>query len=96
MHDYLVRALGSFTTRQTPEAAMAVGLPAADLISVLRAPEVEAAVQNDIDAGRQLGIRSLPTIIINRRQVPRWKVGDTPRLDLFVDAVLSGAVDNRR
>ena len=63
---------------------MSIGLPTADLVVLMRTPEVEQSLQDDIEAGRSLGINSIPYIVINGKWVPRWKLEDQPRLDLIL------------
>ena len=87
MHEYLMQGRGAFVPSLTPDAAMAGGLPTADLVLLMKAPEVEDAVRDDVEAGKKLGLRGIPVIVINGRKVPRWKLDDEPRLDLFFAAL---------
>ncbi len=57
-------------------AASAAGLDAEALLAEMNAPEVRRAVVKDARAGRRLGATSVPTIFINGRKVPRWKLDD--------------------
>lgn len=74
-------------------AAQALGLSADELVARMGASDVAAAIADDVASGKQFpslrigmpaGIHSIPTIFVNGRLAPRWKLGDRPILDLIV------------
>lgn len=73
-------------------AAAQMGLDGDALLKRMNADEVTKAIQDDISAGQKLpslrigmpmGITSIPTIFVNGKHVPRWKLEERPVLDLI-------------
>jgi len=55
-------------------AAAAVALDADALARQAESPEAAAAVRGDAELGRRLGVRGIPTVFVNGRRVPRWRL----------------------
>jgi len=64
-------------------AAAEMGLDADKLLAAMGQPDVNAAITEDVDAGKKLpvlrygtppGIHGIPSIFINDRYVPRWQL----------------------
>ncbi|RKY19986.1 MAG: hypothetical protein DRQ55_09110 [Planctomycetota bacterium] len=80
LHDWLMdqpTGAGSVapTLSALLEAARQLGLDGEALAVALDGPLALAALRDDCDAGRQLGIHSLPALFIDGRRAPRWKEG---------------------
>ena len=72
-----------------------IGLDADAFFAALAAPEVQANIADDLTAGTKLpvlrygmppGLNSIPSIFINGRYVPRWRLGEQAVLDKILDA----------
>lgn len=80
LHDWLMRQpTGAGSAAPTLPAILAaareLGLDVEALASALDGPLPEAALRDDCDAGRQLGLPSVPALYLDGRLVPRWKEG---------------------
>lgn len=73
MHAWLM----SHQTTQTDAALAAAevehGLSSDSLLQAAAAPDVRDAIRAQIDAGKQLGLTSIPWIFVNGRLVPVWE-----------------------
>lgn len=79
-------------------AAPELGFEADTLLAAMERDEVQAHIAEDVQAARQLpsllygtppGLHGVPTIFINERYVPRWRLGD----QVVLDAILQAATD---
>ena len=86
MHRWMFAHQGTFDTAAIQAAATGAGLDAEALWAEAQTPEVHRAVIDDARAGRRLGATSVPTIFINGRKVPRWKLDDRNILRRIVAA----------
>ncbi|MFO0840739.1 MAG: thioredoxin domain-containing protein [Phycisphaerae bacterium] len=73
LHDWLMR-----NSDKLDEQTLAAALPTLDLdpAVILAAPDskARAALDDDVAAGRALGINVIPAIYVDSRQVPRWSL----------------------
>jgi len=84
--DWLTANGLQYTDDALRQALSAMGLDAARVFAEMDSPEVSSAVQEDIAAAKQVGVRGVPHIIVDGRQVPRWKLAGQPVLELIIDA----------
>ncbi len=66
-------------------AARSQGLDPQRLLAAMERPEVAAAIEEDSRAGQQMGLTSIPLLLVNRRVVPRWEREGVSVLDRIVD-----------
>ena len=78
----LSRIDASLTVDDLRAAAAVAGLDAAALAEALDDPEIDAAIREDCLAGRSLGLRSVPSVWINGRTLPRISIGGEFKLPL--------------
>lgn len=74
MHVWLLENQERFNDAALREAADEMGIDAAALLAEMAKPETQAAVVEDAKRGRRLGATKVPTVFINGRMVPRWKL----------------------
>ena len=86
----LSRIDASLTVDDLRAAAAESGVDAAALAEALDDPEVDAAIREDCLAGRGLGLRSVPSVWINGRTVPRISIGDEFKLSLVREHLKGG------
>ena len=48
-------------------------------------PEVAAAIAEDAQAGKRLGLRSIPMVFVNGKFVPRWQLDGRSMLGEIVE-----------
>jgi hypothetical protein len=81
--------------------AILIGLDADAFMSAMGSPEVQANIADDLVAGTKLpslrygmppGLNSIPSIFINGRYVPRWRLGEQAVLDKILDAAAADIV----
>jgi protein-disulfide isomerase/uncharacterized membrane protein len=62
------------------EAAGTIGVDAPVLLARMAAPETAAAIAEDGNAAKQLGVTGIPFIFVNDRFLPRWRLEGEPIL----------------
>jgi protein-disulfide isomerase/uncharacterized membrane protein len=72
LHAWLMGHPGPATDEALRAAAAEAGLDANALLAKIDDPQVTQAVNEDVQAGKSAGIRSIPTVLVNERLVPRW------------------------
>lgn len=85
VHDWLGANLTKYTDQELAAAAPSFGLDGAALLAAMGSPEVQAAIQEDIRLGEPYIMQGLPTVYVNGRWVPRWKLDDEPVLKAILD-----------
>jgi protein-disulfide isomerase len=99
MHVWLMAHEDEFSDQTLTAAATEIGLAADALFSTLASDEVQAAIAEDVEAGKQLptlrwgappGVHAIPTIFINSRYVPRFQLEEKSVLDVILDAAAEG------
>lgn len=76
VHGHLMAHQDALNLATIREAAGIAGVNADDLVDAMEQPFVAEAIRNDAQMAMTMGVRSLPTIFINGRQVPRWKLNN--------------------
>jgi protein-disulfide isomerase len=66
-HDELYKNYSRLSEEKIQEIAQQVGLDTAKLDQDMKAPEINAIVENDLREGKNAGVRGIPTIFINGR-----------------------------
>ena len=87
MHRWLWPNHKRFSEDTFGKVARGLGLDSEQYLAAFGAPEVEAALQEDIAGGIELNIRSIPTIYVNGRKLPRWTLKGEPYLDILLDQI---------
>jgi len=92
MHNWLLahqqQTLSDDLIRQ---AAGEIGLDPAAVVAAMNSPEVIAAVGQDISGGAGMVINGqIPTLYINGKWVPRWKLEGANILERLIEAAASG------
>lgn len=87
MHEWLMKNQSNFNDEALRAASPQLGLDPEALLNAMKSPQVQAALAQDITSGKALIVQGVPTIYVNGRWVPRWKLGDIPVLELIFDEV---------
>jgi protein-disulfide isomerase len=66
-HDELYKNYSRLSEEKIQEIAQQLGLDTAKLDRDMKAPEINAIVENDLREGKNAGVRGIPTIFINGR-----------------------------
>jgi protein-disulfide isomerase/uncharacterized membrane protein len=91
MHEWVADHVDDFSVASLRAAATEMGLDPDALVAKMESPEVEAALQEDIRAGKLTGLRSVPWFMIEGRWVPRWlKQGDS-----IIDEIVAAVADDK-
>ncbi len=90
LHQWLFAHVEDDLEQMWPRAAAASGLDPQALLALMETDELQAAVLADARRGQRLGARSVPTIYINGRKVPRWNLEKQSILPLIVEAAAAG------
>ena len=68
-HHELYQNYNQITEEKIREIAQQVGLDTVKFNQDMKAPEIEAIVESDLREGQNAGVRGIPTIFINGRQL---------------------------
>lgn len=75
MHEWLIRNKDAVSNETVQQTASAIGLDAAAFAGALASPQTQAAIAADATAMRNMLFKSgIPTIRINDKVIPRWKL----------------------
>lgn len=89
MHDWLLANQKAFSEQAIVAAAVALGAEhgydEAKFREAYRGKAAQAALDQDVRGSQRIGIRSIPTMTLNGRKIPRWLVGETVVLDKIID-----------
>jgi protein-disulfide isomerase len=94
MHVWLFENLDRVSEETLREGAAEIGIDPGDLIYQMGSRPAGDAIAADAQAGKRLGLRSVPFIFINGKQVPRWRKEGT--LDAMVEAASRGQSSTSR
>jgi protein-disulfide isomerase len=82
---WLVQNRDRFSDAALVALATDIQLDAAALQRAVDEPAGAAAIAEDVAAGKRLGVRSSPSVYVNHRLMPRWKLGDQPLVERIID-----------
>lgn len=89
MHDWLLSNQTGLNEQAIVAAGVALGAEhgydEAKFMEAYRGKPAQAAIDQDVRGSQRIGIRSIPTMTLNGRKVPRWLVGETIVLDKIID-----------
>lgn len=89
MHDWLLSHQKELNEQGIVAAAVALGAEhgydEAKFMEAYRGKAAQAALDQDVRGSQRIGIRSIPTMTLNGRKIPRWLVGETVVLDKIID-----------
>ena len=79
MHDWLLNNQSQLRDDALRTAAPSMGFDPDKLLAAMKSPEVLRAVSEDIAVGHSMIVQGIPTIYVNGKWVPRWRLknGDT-------------------
>ena len=94
MHDWLMDHQKEFNDPALRQAATKMGFDPAALFKTMEAPEIAAAITEDCKAARpskeakfsRLFRNGIPTIYLNGKVIPRWRLGEEVILEQILDA----------
>ena len=69
LHDQLYENYNRLSDQKIREIAQQVGLDMEKFDKDMKAPELKAIVERDFQAGARVGVRGIPTIFVNGRQL---------------------------
>ena len=69
LHDQLYENYNRLSDQKIKEIAQQVGLDMEKFDKDIRAPELKAIVERDFQEGARVGVRGIPTIFVNGRQL---------------------------
>jgi len=96
MHDWLMDNPSDFNDDNLRRTAVALGLDADALFTAMASPEVKAAIEEDGRAGKSLLYRGgIPTIYVNGKVIPRWRLEGCDVLGMILDEAYRGGPAER-
>ena len=91
MHKWLWPNHQRFDMDNFKKVSRGLGLEPEAFADAMAAAEVEAALQEDVQASWDLKIRSIPAIYINGKHLPRWSLQGEEKLTAILDGILGAA-----
>ncbi|MBX3358898.1 MAG: thioredoxin domain-containing protein [Phycisphaeraceae bacterium] len=85
MHAWLQKNAQGLSDASIRQAATSMGLDANALLDRMNSPSVAAAIQADVHAAARAGVNGIPTVIINDRTMPRWRLDGASVLEQAVN-----------
>ncbi len=93
MHRWVWPNYARFNRDNFGKVARGFGFDSETFLATLDTPEVNAALQEDVDAGFLLKLNSIPAIYINGKRLPRWSLNEEPQLDAILDRIAGPAAE---
>lgn len=90
MHDWLLAHQVPLNDDLLREGAKAAGVDPAALLAKMNEPEIAAIVSTDAANGRSFIMQGVPSVYVNNRWVPRWKLEGEDIFGRIVDAAERG------
>ena len=88
MHEYLMDHWDQISEKGIRDFAASIGLDPDELIAASERAGVNAAIEEDCRAGKQMGLRGIPYVFIDGRPVPRAvREGDDVMARILAEAV---------
>jgi protein-disulfide isomerase len=93
MHAWLMANQDRFDDEALRQAATKLGFDADSFFIAMTDDDLQANIQDDIQAGSRLprlrlgtaaGVNSIPTIFVNGRYIPRWRLDDRSVLEEII------------
>jgi predicted DsbA family dithiol-disulfide isomerase len=94
MHRWLWPNQHRFSEENFKKVARGMGMDPEVFADALYSDQVEAALQEDVQAVLELNLRSVPTLYVNGKHLARWKVGEDEKLTLLLDELLGPAPES--
>jgi len=95
VHAWLMDHSDAATDNALIRAGAALGVDAEALLALREEDAVSVALGEDVAAGHQLRLRSVPTIFVDGRQVTRWRWLGEERGREILHAILEAACEGR-
>lgn len=87
MHHWLLANQKQFSDQALRQAAVEMGFDADALFEKMEDPAVRGFILEDCQAGKRIGLRSIPMLFVNRKFVPRWlRDGDVVLESILIEA----------
>ena len=96
MHEWLMRHQEPLTDELVVQAASELGIQLEALQAAMQHPQVEAAIQEDVEAGKLLQLKAIPTLFINGRHVSRWRWQGAEKGREIIAAILNFAAKEKQ
>ncbi|NNF43418.1 MAG: thioredoxin domain-containing protein [Phycisphaerales bacterium] len=90
MHTWIVENPRSFSLDAAQRKARELGIDPSRFATLVASPEVAATLTEDIAAPRPLGLRGVPFLFVNGRQVPFWRLKGEPLVERIVEVARGG------
>ena len=75
MHEWLFANQTAFTDAKLQAQVTKMGLPMSAFMSELSSANIAAAIGNDCSVGKRVGLRGIPMLFVNEKQVPAVEPG---------------------
>jgi protein-disulfide isomerase len=76
MHDWLMKREGDLPNGFARQAAEELGLDVEQFSAVMRQPEIDSIIQQDVALSKLARVRGVPSLFINERRLARWRLED--------------------
>ena len=90
MHDWLLAHQGQLGDAVLRQAAPELGLDADALLAEMNSPATQASIAQDIQVGKVMIMQGVPTIYINGKWVPRWRLDSANIIQHIIDQARKG------
>ncbi len=89
MHVWLLEHQAELSEETLRAAVAAQGLDPDAFFTVMESATIASAITEDCQAGRTVGIRSIPHVIVSDRHVPRWRLKGGNAFERILQVALS-------
>lgn len=86
MHQWLLTNREQFNDDTLREAAVAQGLDPQKFFETMESSAVSAAIAKEVAAAKSLAVSQLPSIYVNGRFLPRWKLDNVNVIERVIEA----------
>jgi len=91
LHQWMLENHGGLSEQSIQAGAESLGLDAQAIMQSRSSPQITEAIHEDCRAGQRVGMRQIPTVYINDRNVFRWSIKGEARIDVILNAALEDA-----
>jgi predicted DsbA family dithiol-disulfide isomerase len=91
MHERLMMNQNNVTDLLLEGMAMELGIAPKDLFEAMELPDAQQMINTEAAAGMKLGLTSIPFVVVNGKQLTRWKAG----YENVIPRIISAAAEDR-
>lgn len=84
-HHWLLTHQSTLGDASPAAVAAEIGTDESALRDAMSLPDVAAAIAEDVEAGKRASIRAIPTLFINGKWVPRWRLENQRVLERIIE-----------